>query len=176
MKNLLTLSCVPFLMFGCNQSEQRGNFAVSSNQRIALSEQKGTVALFRGRRYDERDKEISLLGLIVIDPHDIARFDVSDISHERLTSTIEIAKLRVTNEPIQFKWHREKDTIIVDGKTFDRSQGEIFLVVLTSDNKLNITQLKVENESFSTNEIFELAKSKYPRHFGGIGVANKSDN
>jgi len=172
MIRILTLCVCGLMLVGCNEGVQRGEFTVSSSRGYSLTGQSGKLILLHGDKLPERDREIVVLGVVFIDPHQLTVNRGGTTKHARMKSEFDIAEYRESGSKIVCNWDRGTGEVSFGKDAYNRSDGQVFVVIVDDEGELEVSQIQVAGDSPTPDQILDGARQALPVILEDTGVAD----
>ncbi len=132
---------------GCLDGSQRGQFDVSSHGSHSLKTHTGSLVILRGQSlstdYQTTVDEKALIYCLIICPGLQAIGSGNEGSDDTYRSTHKSTWFASPKDvAVEFVWDRRDDTVEIYGKLFNRADGNIFVVVRESADKIFSSQIE----------------------------------
>jgi hypothetical protein len=118
--------------FGCDV--QSGRFVTTGENSTALASSVGRIAIVTGyeaelARTTGTINEQNLLYIVIATPANQTHASGSSSDYARYVTTLNYSwDTELGTFAVSIPWDRQKDTVKIGGKKFDRSKGNVFLV------------------------------------------------
>ena len=167
---VLAVACV-----GCYDANQKGSFGVSSSESLAIEQHPGFLTILRGYALNANNEptgpERPLIYWLTICPGLQANgsgTESGDSSHRSVHKQTWFAQ--PNDVVIEVDWDRLNDNVIMHGKQYVRSDGNVFVIVRESDGKISSWQIKGNEDSSDPKEVMKSIRSKLPDNKWVAGV------
>jgi hypothetical protein len=174
MPRVMLISVLLCLITSCAQGQQRGQYSVSGNKTVSLSNARGFATVFRGHALSKDGSVIggekTLLALLVLAPGQPPG-DSSPENHVHEKTVTRIERLWSLNprEGFQAKWDRREDIVYIGDEAFNRKDGNMFFVVCGLDNAPVVHQIPGVQENMEVGSLIDVIKAKLPEQKSLLG-------
>ena len=128
MKSLIPILLTAAVLVGCDE-EQRGKWIVMENESGVSGDGQFQYELFYGKKHGEEDASDLLLAVFFLTVEE-GNYGASEVENglyvSKVRRTWDLAEGALSAE---IAWNREDDTVVVGSKEYDRSKGNVFLLI-----------------------------------------------
>ena len=157
----LTIVCI-----GCD-GRQKGKFAVSGSESHSLDSQTGSLTVLRGHAltadYQPRGTDKPLIYWLIICPGLQANGSGSESSEGSYRSVHKETWFATPNDvTIELAWDRRDDAVAIHGERYNRSDGNVFVVVRESDGTVSSWQIENVDDDAKLSEVMRHIRERLP--------------
>lgn len=155
---------------GCDDGIQRGRSVVSSSKHISLVGLSGSMLLLHGNELPERDEEVIVFGVILVDPNHLTNYNGGTTKHTRIMSEIELAEFRTSGSKIACVWDRQTNEVRFGETRQTMLPRHVFVVVVEPNGELVVHQAKVPVTRPTPEQVLDCVRAILPDLLKNVSI------
>jgi len=172
MRAICLFTCL--FMMGCDDGIQLGRSVVSSSTGISLVGQSGTMLLLHGNELPDRDEEVIVFGVVLVDPNHLTNSEGATTKHTRTISELELAEYRSSGAKIACTWNRQTNEVRFGETSQTMLPRHVFVVVVDPNGELVVHQAKVPVARPTPEQVLDSVRTIHPDLFKNVSIQERN--